>query len=718
MMIYSMTATFGKLEHETLTLKPGLNIIEAPNEWGKSTWCAFLVTMLYGLDTRAKTTKAALADKERFAPWSGVPMSGRIDLNWEGRDITVERSSKGRTPMGVFKAYETATGLDVPELTAANCGQVLLGVERSVFTRSAFLRFSDLPVTQDDALRHRLNALVTTGDESGAAEALGQKLRELKNRCRYNKSGLLPQAQTQRRELEQKLWEMNELSAREEGSRRRLEELKTWTAQLENHKTALEYEAARADERQLNAASAALDEARQKQSHWERVCADLPGPAEANAAIAALDQLHQDMAALQAKERSLPPQLTIPEPPACFAGIRPREAVAQAEQDAEKLSALTEPKKPPYIPALALPVLTAVAGVVMFLLEQALIGVVLMLLAVALAMIPVMMLRKNKRKQAEVKAMREAICLRYGSDDPAQWLALAKKYLADWDRYEQTLALHRESYREMDECRWALQVRAQAFSGRSRSQWQEVLSCFSALEDAKRVTAQAERHHAALQSVVKTAPAPAEGDALTCSMAQTMQYLSEAAYEQQQLQKKLGQYQGQMDALGSREAAEKELEDLNRRIHALEQTNAALEQALDALSAARQQLQRRFAPRITRRAQELFSRLTGGRYDRFSLGEDLSVQAAAADEDVLYSQQWRSDGTVDQLYLALRLAVAQELIPKAPLVLDDALVRFDDTRLAAALEILRQEAENTQVILFTCQSREKTIDSQRESTAC
>ena len=36
MKIYSMTATFGKLEHETLTLEPGLNVIEAPNEWGKS----------------------------------------------------------------------------------------------------------------------------------------------------------------------------------------------------------------------------------------------------------------------------------------------------------------------------------------------------------------------------------------------------------------------------------------------------------------------------------------------------------------------------------------------------------------------------------------------------------------------------------------------------------------------------------------------------------
>ena len=43
MRIYKMTATFGKLEHETLTLEPRLNVITAPNEWGKSTWSAFLL---------------------------------------------------------------------------------------------------------------------------------------------------------------------------------------------------------------------------------------------------------------------------------------------------------------------------------------------------------------------------------------------------------------------------------------------------------------------------------------------------------------------------------------------------------------------------------------------------------------------------------------------------------------------------------------------------
>ena len=145
MRILSMRASFGKLEHKTLILKPGMNILEGPNEWGKSTWCAFMIAMFYGIDSRSKSTRSQLAEKERYAPWSGAPMEGSMELIWQGRKITLERSTQGRIPMGTFRAYETDTGLDIPELTEENCGQMLLGVEKEVFSRSAFLRFSDLP---------------------------------------------------------------------------------------------------------------------------------------------------------------------------------------------------------------------------------------------------------------------------------------------------------------------------------------------------------------------------------------------------------------------------------------------------------------------------------------------------------------------------------------------------------------------------------------------
>ena len=276
MRIYAMTATFGKLEHQTLTLEPGLNVIHAPNEWGKSTWCAFLLNMLYGIDTKERTTQSSLADKDRYAPWSGAAMSGRIDLCWDGRDITIERSSQGRVPMGNFRAYETETGIDIPELTAANCGQTLLGVERNVFTRAGFLRLADLPVTQDDTLRRRLNNLVTTGDESGAADKLGQSLRDLKNKCRHNKTGLLPNAENYRDKLRNQLWDIQQLQQQTQQIQTRQQEVDSSLEDLENHRAALEYAQAKENIQRLATATATLDESAEKRATLQAQCATYP----------------------------------------------------------------------------------------------------------------------------------------------------------------------------------------------------------------------------------------------------------------------------------------------------------------------------------------------------------------------------------------------------------------------------------------------------------
>ena len=73
---------------------------------------------------------------------------------------------------------------------------------------------------------------------------------------------------------------------------------------------------------------------------------------------------------------------------------------------------------------------------------------------------------------------------------------------------------------------------------------------------------------------------------------------------------------------------------------------------------------------------------------------------------------WRSDGTADQLYLAVRLAVSAELLPSAPFILDDALVRFDDARLHEAMMLLQEEAQSRQILLFTCQGREQAVLSE------
>ena len=59
------------------------------------------------------------------------------------------------------------------------------------------------------------------------------------------------------------------------------------------------------------------------------------------------------------------------------------------------------------------------------------------------------------------------------------------------------------------------------------------------------------------------------------------------------------------------------------------------------------------------------------------------------------------------MYLALRLAVWEVLAPGCPIILDDALVRFDQTRMERAVDLLRDLARERQILLFSCQDREK-----------
>ena len=227
-----------------------------------------------------------------------------------------------------------------------------------------------------------------------------------------------------------------------------------------------------------------------------------------------------------------------------------------------------------------------------------------------------------------------------------------------------------------------------------------------ALSNAQQTLSQAESRVADLSAVTKTVPAPEFEDCLTYSREETERLLTAASAELQQLNHRIGQCNGQMEALGQEDTLQQQLSAVSSRIAQLEEIYSAVVLAQETLTQTANDLQRRFAPRISKRAQELFGKLTGSRYDRLQLTQDLSMEIGAQGEDTLRTALWRSEGTVDQLYLALRLAVANELTPEAPLILDDALVRFDDTRLESAIAILKEESSTKQVLLFTCQSRE------------
>ena len=170
--------------------------------------------------------------------------------------------------------------------------------------------------------------------------------------------------------------------------------------------------------------------------------------------------------------------------------------------------------------------------------------------------------------------------------------------------------------------------------------------------------------------------------------------------------------QAQVDALGGDRSARAWAECRMHEAAVLDRVGEYLPLRLATLAltrAARRYRDEHQAP-VLGRAGALFARITGGGYSDIRLAEKdiYAVRGGVAGRSVFQRQM--SEGTNDQMYLALRLAALEHgheqqvdgrSVEPLPLVLDDGLVHFDDDRTRAMLEVLADVAARMQVIVFT-----------------
>ncbi len=177
--------------------------------------------------------------------------------------------------------------------------------------------------------------------------------------------------------------------------------------------------------------------------------------------------------------------------------------------------------------------------------------------------------------------------------------------------------------------------------------------------------------------------------------------------ERDKFRDKRKELQDKFDSFGGEEATRAWADCRLHEADALERVSdyLPLRLAAHALSkACRRYRDEHHAP-VLGRAGELFGRITRGRYSRIELAENdiYALRADSSTESVL--QRYMSEGTRDQLYLALRVAALEQSHRQGaeplPLILDDGLVHFDDDRTGAMMEVLADVSAGMQVILFT-----------------
>lgn len=716
MKLLKLQATFGKL-HDTLELSGGIDYITAPNEAGKSTWTAFLVAMFYGIDTSKHATKTSIPIKTKYKPWSGAAMQGTVELEWNGRHITIERRSTARAPMSEFRAYETQTGLPVTELTADNCGEILFGAKREVFERSALLQQTNLQLSKDAELDRRLASLVTTGDETASYGVAEKKLRDLRNAIYRNPTGQLPQCKAKLAEVENSLLSLRQvqkncidLAAAQKQLQAKADEEE---AQLSQIGKAEQVRRAR----QLAQEQAFVQQQEQTVTELKKLTQELPEPSALHRLDLCCREAENELKTAQLEKASVPPAPQ--EPKMLFAGKDDAQLRAQAEEDKKTLEALSAPVNTGgrllASGCLVLSVLAAAAGI--------LVHPAIFAACAVFAAGGVFFLLRHRQQTSlyrDNQSRRESLLRQYGAQEPTAIVQIIDEQIALRKAYVQAAEEHTQLFKQAEEKTQQAQKRQQELLAEVQQfapqiqQFSDVSAALHAAEKAhdaylaeERSLQQAKRQLSNLQELVGTVEEQGElpqnlPDAQTvrASYNQTVRQL-------QTVTDQLNLSRGRISAMGDAVVLEAEKEQLLERIAVLEKTGAAATLAAEKLLAANDSLQARFSPQIAQLAGRYFGQLTGGSYDRLYLDREMNVQVTQKDDPLQRPVQALSCGTADQLYFAVRLAMAELLLKEdCPLILDDALLNFDDERAERALQILREQSKNRQIIAFSCHGRE------------
>jgi len=126
----------------------------------------------------------------------------------------------------------------------------------------------------------------------------------------------------------------------------------------------------------------------------------------------------------------------------------------------------------------------------------------------------------------------------------------------------------------------------------------------------------------------------------------------------------------------------------------------------EILSSSYEKMQNSVSPKLTAELSKNISEITNGKYNKVKFNDEQGMIVEIENGNYISAERL-SSGTIDQLYLSLRLAILDSVTEeKIPIILDEAFSHFDDTRLKNILKYINDKFGDRQLIIFTCNERE------------
>ena len=706
-----MESFMGKKDF-TLTLAPGVNILEGDNESGKTTVADFIRFMLYGASS--KGIGGALSERQRFLGFGETAFGGYMELSARGTRYRIDRkiTAAANGFRESLQISDLATKSQV--LKGEDAGDALLGVPETVFSRTAYITQADGAYSGGEELSAAIENLLFSADETVSTEKALKKLDALRVSL-LHKNG--------------KGGQLSDLAAEREALSARLEKA------LSDNSEIIAKEGSLADTLKR------IEDNRTEYSRTKKLC-ELYDSYIAHTRFEKLDAVDAHLAELDREDAALL---------ARFDGFAPDgEYLGRLRQAAENAAAEETPEtgEDRDLADAA----RRAGGAAKAARTLNIIGIILLLLGAAAAGV-VYLLRLDAPLYAAAGGAAAAGVL---------LLILAGVRRAKAGTLLRSFGV--SSAGELDErLRAAEESRTAAEEARAHTREREA-SARALLESAKETLAEKKRALADILSRLgggetDAVAGLAEAYIRDAEKLRTERQAAEEekkhlaaetrAYDRETVAETLApvgdlsvfekvditEYRRRRDfcenALAALESKKSDLEKALAALHATVEKPALLRAALDALDRqyaaakakydaaelairaignASEGLRTRVSPRLADYAGKLLSAVTGGSIGE--LGVDSTLALTYMAEGGAHSVEYMSKGTKEAAYFALRLALVDLLYKeeKPPLVFDESFAYADDRRTERMLRLLCALAgEGVQSVVLACHSREGDI---------
>ena len=686
---------FGKIEKLELELSKNINVIYGPNESGKSTIMAYIKALLYGIKGGRTDREGVASDAKRFRPWSIQEFGGYINLELDnGKAYRLDRDFEGNTVKLYDDEFNDITGILSGSKDGKGISEKLIGIGESIFERTVFIKQlgTKIDASSSKELIDRISNLGQSGYEDisykRALSALKEALKEQVGTQRSSTRPLdlinrrldyLGQKLSDIREKEKSLWELES----------KLNELNRQIAALEQKEglvsKAMEFYELK---RRISAQRERSEEIRFLSENIDLLQRNLTGMADQHTAL--------EQEALRAKEQG----------DGLLAELKALER-GLLEVGIERLKKAVKYLDIAGIAALVTLISAMWASFLLKLLPEP-----ICLIPGACAILAgIVKFRKGKNlKKSEEEALvlqQKEVSLQKQLDSVIKVNEIAEKQkiaLEDRIRTETAQAEQQKNRRN---------TLLQSFTPSGLEELEKRADLLSqalmaGLEEAG--DSLSEKETGLIQNVF---------EGYSDTMLQELSGLK-GFYTEQLQQEALKQLAIELDMKrkdikpGEAQQAEREFSVLRRQKKDLLKKGEALNIAIQTMEEAAQVVRKKLLPVMNKVFSSTFSDLTAQKYCHTRAGDNLNIMLNNPGTETVIPVWALSNGTIDQLYLSLRVAVSETVLKGneyLPFIFDEPFAQYDDERTENALRLIGELSKRQQVIIFTCKQREVELIS-------